>query len=405
MQNILIVEDDLISRMALKEQLEEKELGNILLAKNDKQTFEQLASHKVDLILMDVQLKNSLSGIDITKKIKTEYDNIPIIFITGNSDKSTFLKILETTPHAIINKPVDLPQLHNAILTAIAKKNAQKTASALSNDQILSLIYETAKIGMCVTDENGYFVRVNNAYCDNYGYTEEELIGNVFTMVLPEDYRDDAQQIHDDFIAKRIVEMPKDWKVKTRASQIKEVHVTAGHMINTDGRAYKITTVTDVSERNAQFRSLQKSLKEREILEKEIFHRVKNNLNMVVSLFQLQKARISENPEAVEIITSGISRVRSLALLHERLYKQEDVLTIDMVNYKDDLIRFLFENTPLALSINKEVIALECDVDTAVSLGLIINEILTNIIKHAFNNVLDDFDAQVNIILKNSKVV
>lgn len=384
-QQILLVEDDLLSRMALKEQLEDLNLGIVHEAKNDKEVFDLVDRISFNVILMDVHLRNSKSGIEICKELKERGMNAPFVFVTGNSDKSTFQEILSTSPHAIIDKPVDITQLRNAILTGIANHDYADKSDSLSSDKLLSMIYETAKVGMCVTDDKGNFVRVNRAYCENYGYSQDELIGSNFTIVLPSDMHKPAQQIHDDFIFKSNTEMPTEWQVKTKEGIIKDVFVTAGRMVNEDGKVYKITTVTDITERKNQLRSLQKSLKEREVLEREIFHRVKNNLNMVVSLFQLQKSRIKENPEAVDILSSGISRVKSLALLHEKLYKQGDILTIDVKDYLLQLVSLLFEGNDLKSKVKADIAEFECDVDTAVSIGLIVNELLTNIIKHAFS--------------------
>ena len=387
---ILLVEDDLISRMALKEQIQDLKLGSVSEAKNDVEVFNLADQKDFDIILMDVQLRNSRTGIEICKELQGKGLSVPFVFVTGNSDHATFQEILKTTPHAILGKPVDITQLRNAILTGIANKQATDRKYSLNSDKLLSLIYETAKVGMCVTDDQGNFVRVNQAYCENYGYEEKELIGQNFTKVLPAEMHDHAQKIHNEFIFQSITEMPSEWHVKTKDGKIKDVFVTAGRMVNEDNKVYKVTTVTDITDRKNRIRKLQKSLDEREVLEKEIFHRVKNNLNMVVSLFQLQKSRISENSEALGILSSGILRVKSLALLHEKLYKQGDVLTIDVKDYITQLSNLLLDGNELKNHISINLEDYNCDLDTAVSIGLIVNELQTNVIKHAFDDEQKD---------------
>ena len=101
---------------------------------------------------------------------------------------------------------------------------------------ILDTLYDTAQIGMCITDENRRFVRVNRAYCANYGYPAQQLIGNEFTMVLPPEDREYAATVHDEFVAGTLVEMPGRWRVQGSDGEIKHIYVTAGRMVGRDGR-------------------------------------------------------------------------------------------------------------------------------------------------------------------------
>jgi len=115
------------------------------------------------------------------------------------------------------------------------------------SEQLLQLIYETSRIGMCITDEQGSFVSVNKSYCKLYGYEEEELIGKHFTMVLPEETRQHAKQIHDAFIAGD-PESAGEWRVRRKDGSEMQVYVTAARLVSKSGKRYKVTTVTPISD-------------------------------------------------------------------------------------------------------------------------------------------------------------
>jgi len=131
---------------------------------------------------------------------------------------------------------------------------------------------------------------------------------------------------------------------------------------------------------------LQAALAEKEVLLKEIHHRVKNNLQIISSLLSLQSGRVND-PAMQSLYEDSQNRVRSMALIHERLYRSDDLGRIDFGAYLDDLTRYLLNSYPanrIAIVVESEDIAL--DIDTAIPCGLIVNELVSNALKHAFPN-------------------
>jgi len=128
------------------------------------------------------------------------------------------------------------------------------------------------------------------------------------------------------------------------------------------------------------------SLHEKEVLLKEIHHRVKNNLQIVSSLFFFQSKQITD-PVTLEMFRDGQNRVKSMALIHEKLYQSGDLAHIDFKEYIKKLSNFLLQSygvnqTKIRLKINIQKV--ELGVDTAVPCGLIINELISNSLKHGF---------------------
>ena len=121
------------------------------------------------------------------------------------------------------------------------------------------------------------------------------------------------------------------------------------------------------------------------LLLKEIHHRVKNNLEVVSGLLALQFAKI-DDPNMQEVMLSSQNRVKSMGILHQKLYQSEQLAFIEMKNYFENLCENILDsyNETDRIKVDIEMKEIELDVDTAVPLGLIVNELLTNSLKYAF---------------------
>jgi two-component sensor histidine kinase len=144
----------------------------------------------------------------------------------------------------------------------------------------------------------------------------------------------------------------------------------------------------EIRERARAEEGIKASLKEKEVLLKEIHHRVKNNLQVVSSLLSLQSQTV-DSPAALEVLQESQNRIRSMALIHERLYRSENLAQVDFAVYIRDLATFLVRSYrahlgPIDLNIEAEGVLL--GIDTAIPCGLITNELISNALKHAFPN-------------------
>ena len=129
-------------------------------------------------------------------------------------------------------------------------------------------------------------------------------------------------------------------------------------------------------------------LEEKEFLIKEIHHRVKNNLQIVSSLLQLQSRYISE-PNAIEALHDGDNRVKSMAIIHHHLYSSDNVTAVNIKNYTDNLLENLiatYSNLDKEIEMKLDIDPIFLDVSLMIPLGLIINEIITNAFKYAFTD-------------------
>lgn len=144
----------------------------------------------------------------------------------------------------------------------------------------------------------------------------------------------------------------------------------------------------EVAERKRAEDQLRLSLKEKEVLLKEIHHRVKNNLQIISSLLSLQAGYL-QDPQALDIFRESESRVRSMALIHEKLYRSRNLAQIDLGEYIRELAAYLFKSQNASgrgITLNIQADQVFVDVETAVPGGLILNELISNALKHAFSD-------------------
>jgi two-component sensor histidine kinase len=143
---------------------------------------------------------------------------------------------------------------------------------------------------------------------------------------------------------------------------------------------------TDITERKIAEEQIKKSLKEKELLLQEIHHRVKNNLQIIVSLLKLQSRYIHDKRD-LDIINKSRARVETMSLIHEKLYRSSDLSNINLYVYIKDLTCNLIKAYGInqsEVTINVKIDEIHIGIDTAIPCGLIINELVSNSLKHAF---------------------
>ncbi len=151
---------------------------------------------------------------------------------------------------------------------------------------------------------------------------------------------------------------------------------------------YHLWQYQDITESRHAEEQIKTSLKEKEVLLKEIHHRVKNNLQIICSLLRLQTGEI-EDPKAIQAFRESQDRVKAMALIHERLYQARDLARIDFAGYVRNLTGHLVRSYKVnssAIQLSLEIDSIPVNLDVAIPCGLIINELVSNALKYAFPN-------------------
>jgi len=154
-----------------------------------------------------------------------------------------------------------------------------------------------------------------------------------------------------------------------------------------NGKAAKMLGIMkDITERKRAEEKIKTSLREKEVMLREIHHRVKNNMQIIISLLRLQSTN-TKNKKMQEAFKESQNRIHSMSLIHEKLYQSKDLARIDFAYYIRGLIVHLFQSYRVdtnLISLKTYVEDIYLDINRAIPCGLIINELVTNSIKHAF---------------------
>ncbi|MCG8373895.1 MAG: sensor histidine kinase, partial [Balneolales bacterium] len=189
----------------------------------------------------------------------------------------------------------------------------------------------------------------------------------------------------------RITKRPKQFIVKreNKYRELLTLEITASPLFNDDGKLTDLLIIAnDITELEEYRSTLEKALREKEVLLQEVHHRVKNNLAIISGLLELQIMKEGQTKD-ISLLIEARNRIHSIAMVHEQLYQDMDFSHIHPANYYEKLLTKLGSN---ALSGGEEIeYDLRFDIDRisinrAVPLGLLINELFTNSIKHAFNS-------------------
>lgn len=273
---------------------------------------------------------------------------------------------------------------HTAIIGSdITGRKNTEIALRVSEEKYRQLI--TVAQECILTIDSDYYVTFANPYAVKMlGYAAEAITGkSILSFIEPQsrDYflkiiKKDATREPDGYIS-LIARDGKPIYASIDISQIKDGSDTEGALI----------LMADITDRIKKQELLNTSLTEKEALIKEIHHRVKNNLQIISSLVNLQSGNVSDK-NALSALNETQARIRTMALIHEKMYRSTDLSRINLAEYISNLTKALFSiyNTnqfPVSLNLNLAE-NVKIDMDTAVPCGLIINELVSNSLKHAF---------------------
>ncbi len=263
-----------------------------------------------------------------------------------------------------------------------AKQEAEQSERKL---RLLAFTLNCARDAFVITDLESMILFVNQATVEMYGFAEEELIGKNVRLLRPADFSSDlTEQIR---AGTRTGGWSGEVQNVRKNGESFPIELWTSTVRNDQGEPVALVGVArEITRRKLVEARLRTSLREKEVLLKEIHHRVKNNLQVISSLLSLQASKLSGD-DMVNILKESQTRVKSMALVHEELYQSDDFSRIDFADYAHRLTTSLFhtyrpEVTPIALAVDVEEIFLT--VDTAIPCGLIINELVSNALKYAF---------------------
>ncbi len=254
----------------------------------------------------------------------------------------------------------------------------------------LSTVLDIAEDAIIAINESYEILMFNKGAEKIFGYHADEIIGKSLNKLLPQKFHESHNQQISEFgdsdkekryMAERgaVSGLRKNGEEFPAEASISKIKV-GGELIFT-------VILRDVSERYKVENALRKSVTEKEVLLKEVHHRVKNNLQIISSLLNLQ-LRKTEDREAFKAIGESKDRIRSIALIHEMLYRSTDLAEIRFSSYVEELTRGLMKMYGRGSDIEVQIEAgdISVSLEDAVPCGLIVNELVANSLKHGFGD-------------------
>lgn len=254
---------------------------------------------------------------------------------------------------------------------------------ARKNEERFLAIFEGSRDALFITDQQAHFVAVNQAACKLTGYSREELL----QMRIPDLHEEADLEAYKQYFHRilRGESILSEAKILRKDGQKIDVEFS-NNIIFLDGTPYIHTVARDISEWKKDKERIKAFLREKDVMLQEIHHRVKNNMQIIISLMRIQ-ARKVKNARFSKYLQALQDRVYSMSLIHDHFYKERQLDKINIATYIKELINHLFYihgHKDNKIKINLAIDKIYLDLNKAVPFGMLINEIITNILKHAF---------------------
>jgi len=265
------------------------------------------------------------------------------------------------------------------------RKKAEK--DLLFEDRLLHALMDYIPDSIYFKDRQSCYIQNNAAHLKALGLSDQsEILGKSDADFYAPEHA--SQTLTDEQFIFRTGEpiIDKVEEIKNPDGSAKWVSTTKAPVKENHEIKILVGVSRDITRRIMAETQLKKSLAEKEFLLKEIHHRVKNNLQVISSLLNLQAAGLKDKATAA-LFRDSQNRIHSMALIHEYLYRTQDLSNIDFRKYVQDLINAICRIQtldPAKYHIKYDISGIALDINTAVPCGLILNEVVTNIFKHAF---------------------
>jgi PAS domain S-box-containing protein len=289
-----------------------------------------------------------------------------------------------------------------AILGVVTDITSRKLAEERLRESVemYETLVKTSPEAVTLTDLEGNIIFVSPRTLELHGYSDEnELLGrNAFEMIAPEDREIAMKNLQKTLKQGNMRNL--EYKLYRKDGSTFIGGLSAALIKDAHGNPKSfIATIRDISEQKKAEEKIKDALEEKEVMLREIHHRVKNNIQVITSMINLHTSYIQEE-RYVETFQEIQNRIKTMALIHQKLYQSKDLAKIDFNEYITDLVKDLFRFYDIKITKIKPVISVkdvELDIDIGIPCGLIINELVSNSMKHAFPN---EKKGEIHITLK-----
>jgi len=386
---------------------------SVILANNAEKAVEMVKSiNSIDLVLMDIDLGTGMDGTQAAELILGQR-NIPILFLSSHTEPAMVEKTEKITSYGYVVKDSSITVLdasikmafklfdaYNALKLELTERKEMerglettrqelviiKQAADTTSEFAQSLI-NTVREPLLSLDQDLRVVTVSRSFYETFKVKPEETIGQLIYDLGNKQWdipklRELLEEILPQQVSFDDYEVEHDFATIGHRTML----LNARQILQAPGKPRIILlAIEDITVRREAEKKIAALLAEKNLILKEVHHRIKNSMNTIKSLLMLQAASLKD-PEAIQALKDTESRVYSMMLLYDKLYRSVDYIEIPVKSYLFSLVDEIIGNFP-----NNNIITVEKHFDdflinarTMQSIGIIINELLTNIMKYAF---------------------
>ncbi|TVQ12588.1 MAG: response regulator [Balneolaceae bacterium] len=383
---VLMIEDSAEDAELVEMTLKSGNLQALIERVDSPQELEKaLAAGKWDVVISDYNLPG-FDGLRALEMVRNSGTDLPFIIISGKVGEETAVAAVLAGAHDYVMKD-NMKRLPTVVEREIRNAQIREAGRRAEHAQeesehLFRLIFENSHEGILLTDGDGTILAANKPACSVLKCDIGDLLNanrqKVFTLDGPEGA----------FIESRIQKGQfKGELILTRKDGTTfPAEVSAINFTDKNGNARSTLFFRDITGRKNNEQKLRSSLKEKDVLLAEIHHRVKNNLAIISGLLELQSNNI-ENQQIKDLLSESIHRIKAIALLHEKVYNSDDLARINLGEYLKEFIgtlRNYYLSNGEKINVFIEIPETYISLSSAIPIGLIVNELITNAFRHAF---------------------
>jgi PAS domain S-box-containing protein len=400
MHKILVADDKVVITTQLVERLTSMGYELVGRAYSGESAVEKARLLRPDLILMDIAMPGKIDGINAAETIKAELD-IPVIFLTAYADDKFVERAKNVAPFGYILKPFQGNEIKAAIEVALYRKDSERRLRKQAEEALreseerFRILFEAMAEGVVLIAPGGQIAQANPAAerilgfkrseieGRNYGGPEWEIIRTDGTPMPPEEMpgiraMNENRQVKDAVMG-----------VKRSNGFISWLNFSATPLINEASKLKGvICTFDDITKSKRVEEETKASLREKDMLLKEIHHRIKNNLQIISSLLDMHSMRTYDQ-QTIDFLRDARAKIQAMALIHSQLYQSDQFTQIDMGNYIRELVDYLsqvYANRKKLITPVIEHTDVYLTIIQAIPCALVLHEVFSNAFKHAFED-------------------
>lgn len=386
----VLVADDDQSLLRLITKVLSREGYEVESVSSGREVVTSASGGDTQLLLLDYTLPD-MNGSQVVKELSARGISLPFIVMTGHGDERLAVEMMKLGARDYVMKDVAFIDLLPSVVRQttdqlrVAGKLEQTEAGLRQSEEKFAKAFMASPDWVFILDiKDGTINEANDTFIDASGFSRGEVLGtscrDLGLCVEPSAWKEMFKALSGGLGFRN-----REMAVQTKTGEGRVLLLSAEPM-EFEGKQCAVCVAHDITERKQDQERILNSLREKDILLKEIHHRVKNNLQVITSLMNLQGRNASDGTVR-EVFSDVGNRIKSMALVHEMLYSADDFSGVDFEAYLRALIDSLYRSMGISqsrIATELKIHDVRLGIDYAVPCGLIVNELASNSLQYAF---------------------